>query len=70
MARVEVRTLVDDVDGAEATETVTFALDGVGFELDLSEQNARALRETLQGWVRHARRTGGRQVRGTGPHTS
>jgi len=66
MAQVVVTTLVDDVDGTNATQTVTFALDGVSCELDLSDENARALRAALQGWTKHARRIGGRQRRGTG----
>ena len=28
--------LVDDVDGATAEETVTFSLDGVSYEIDLT----------------------------------
>jgi hypothetical protein len=52
--------LVDDVDGGEAAETVSFALDGVSYEIDVSEENAEALREALAPWVGHARRVGGR----------
>lgn len=52
--------LVDDVDGGEATETVTFALDGVSYEIDVSESNASALRDALAPWVGHARRVSGR----------
>lgn len=52
--------LVDDLDGGEAEETVSFALDGVSYEIDLSEKNATELRESLAGWVGHARRVGGR----------
>jgi hypothetical protein len=52
--------LVDDVDGGEAAETVSFALDGVSYEIDVSEKNATALREALAPWVGHARRVGGR----------
>jgi Lsr2 len=52
--------LVDDVDGGEAAETVSFALDGVSYEIDVSEKNADALREALAPWVGHARRVGGR----------
>ena len=39
--------LVDDLDGNDATETVTFALDGVEYEIDLSEENAAKLRDSL-----------------------
>ncbi|MEO7000057.1 MAG: histone-like nucleoid-structuring protein Lsr2, partial [Terracoccus sp.] len=37
--RVEV-VLIDDLDGGNAAETVTFALDGVTYEIDLSDKNA------------------------------
>lgn len=52
--------LVDDVDGGEADETVTFSLDGVNYEIDLSEANAESLRDSLGEWLGHARRVGGR----------
>ena len=53
--------LVDDIDGSDATETVTFGLDGTTYEIDLSDANAAALRESLSGYVGHARKvTGGR----------
>src|SRR5262245_50504141 len=52
--------LVDDIDGGEAEESVSFAIDGVNYEIDLSESNAVALREALAPWVGHARRVGGR----------
>jgi len=59
--------LVDDVDGGEADETVSFALDGVSYEIDVSAENAESLREALAPWVGHARRVGGRAVtRGRG----
>ena len=52
--------LVDDLDGTEATETVTFGLDGSTYEIDLNDANAAALREALSGYVGHARKvTGG-----------
>jgi hypothetical protein len=52
--------LVDDIDGGEAEESVSFALDGVNYEIDLSENNAASLREALAPWVGHARKVGGR----------
>lgn len=57
-------TLVDDVDGSPAAETVQFALDGVSYEIDLSEAHAAQLRESLAQWVGNARRAGGRRVTG------
>lgn len=52
--------LVDDLDGGKADETVTFALDGVSYEIDLSNAHADELREALAAYVQVARKTGGR----------
>ncbi|MFP8963998.1 histone-like nucleoid-structuring protein Lsr2 [Streptomyces nanhaiensis] len=56
--------LVDDIDGGEADETVTFALDGKTYEIDLTTANADKLRDLLEPYVRNGRRTGGRSARG------
>lgn len=59
--------LVDDLDGSEAAETVTFGIDGNDYEIDLSEANAGALRSALAPYVDAGRkRTGGRRRRGGG----
>lgn len=61
-----VQTLLeDDFDGSEADETVTFGLDGAEYQIDLTAANAAELRDTLEPWVAHARKTGGRRKRGT-----
>lgn len=59
--------LVDDLDGGEADETVTFALDGVTYEIDLTTANADKLRGLLTPYLDSGRRTGGRVGRGRGP---
>lgn len=52
--------LVDDLDpSVDADETVSFALDGKSYEIDLSAANAAALRETLAHYVGAARKAGG-----------
>jgi hypothetical protein len=56
--------LVDDLDGSEADETLTFGLDGTTYEIDLSDSNAAALREALSGYVGHARKVAGGTRRG------
>lgn len=66
MAKKVVVQLVDDVDGSEAVETVTFGLDGVSYEIDLSEENAAALRSDLSKWVSAGTRTGGRRAARSG----
>ena len=64
MAQRTTVTLIDDVDGSEADETVEFGLDGVSYEIDLSDRNATALRERLAEYVEHARRRGRTSGRG------
>lgn len=61
MAQKTVR--IDDIDGGEDAETVTFALDGVNYEIDLSQKNAAALRDAFASWVGNARRVSGRSSR-------
>ena len=59
MARKVIVSLIDDFDGtSEADETVTFAIDGVAYEIDLSDTNATKLRETFDQWLPYARRIG------------
>lgn len=61
--RVQV-TLVDDTDGTDAHESVSFALDGVSYEIDLSSHNAEKLRNSLAPWIGFATRSGGRRSTG------
>ena len=56
--------LEDDIDGSDADETVTFALDGTTYEIDLSAKNAAKLRDALAPFIGHARRTAGRRSSG------
>ncbi len=50
--------LVDDIDESEASETVSFALDGTQYEIDLNSSHAEQLRDAMASWVGHARRAG------------
>lgn len=43
MAQKIVTTLTDDLDGSDATTTVTFGLQGVTYEIDLSDVNRDAV---------------------------
>jgi len=61
MAQKTLVQLIDDLDGDEASETITFGLDGQEFEIDLNEANAKALRKTLSPYAEVARSTGGRR---------
>lgn len=55
--RIQVE-LEDDIIGGPADETVAFAVDGRAYEIDLSAENAQALRDALAPWVAAARRVG------------
>jgi hypothetical protein len=62
--------LLDDIDGGEADETVTFAVDGVQYEIDLSKKNAAKMREVLACYVdagSKVGRAGGGPVRAAAP---
>ncbi len=68
MARKTVVTQIDDIDGTVADEAVTFAVDGISYEIDLSSANAAALREALSTYIGAGRRVGGQgRPRGSGP---
>ena len=47
VARIAHATLVDDIDGSQASETVYFSLGGHPYEIDLSDENAAKLRDGL-----------------------
>ena len=57
MARQTIVQLIDDLDQGKADETVSFALDGVGYEIDLSAKNAAKMRDALANYVANARRS-------------
>ncbi len=76
MAKQIIHKLVDDLDGGDAEETVKFALDGIQFEIDLSDKNATKLRELLDPYVAAGTKVarggvvvGGRAARGRGVAT-
>ena len=63
MATKVLTTLQDDIDGSDATQTVRFALDGVEYEIDVSDRNANRLRNSLSEFIAHGRRVGGKRGR-------
>ena len=58
MAQITQVTLVDDLDGGEAAESVSFSLDGKTYEIDLSAKHAAALRDAFAPFISGARRAG------------
>ena len=68
MAQKTIVVVEDDLSGGAADESVTFALDGVTYEIDLSAENARSLRDVLAAYLAAGRRLGGvRRVGGSAP---
>jgi hypothetical protein len=63
MARKIIHQLVDDLDNsvldAGEGETVTFALDGKSYEIDLTAQNAAEFRSLFERYISAGRRVGG-----------
>jgi nucleoid-associated protein Lsr2 len=77
VAKQIIHKLVDDLDGGDAHETVKFALDGIQYEIDLSDKNATRMRELLAPYVGSGTRVarggvvvGGRAARGRGGATA
>jgi hypothetical protein len=69
VARKIVVERIDDLDGTPIKdgtgETVPFSVDGVDYEIDLKEKNAREFHNTLDFYIEHATRVGGRKRRST-----
>ena len=65
MARKEVVELTDDLDQSPASQTIHFGVEGVEYEIDLSEKNAKKFTAALAPYVTNGRRVGGRK-RGAG----
>lgn len=65
MARKVTITLSDDLNPEyEADETLSFAVDGIEYEIDLSSSNAEKFREVVGPYAAAARKVGGRSKRG------
>jgi hypothetical protein len=62
MAQRTIVQLTDDLDGKPIPdgkgETIRFSLDRTDYEIDLTEKNAKALRNTIGKYVAAGRRTG------------
>lgn len=68
MAQKTIVLVEDDLSGGAADESVTFALDGMTYEIDLNAANARSLRDVLASYIAAGRRMGGpRRVGGGAP---
>jgi hypothetical protein len=57
MAQTVIVRMTDDIDGGEADETISFALNGKTYEIDLSAKNAEKLREAFAPFIEKGRKT-------------
>jgi nucleoid-associated protein Lsr2 len=48
--------LVDDLDGSEGAETITYAVNGQDYEIDLSEENAQQFYDAFDIYIEKSRR--------------
>ena len=58
VARKTVVTLIDDIDGEAADRTVSFALAGTTYEIDLNAKNGRRFESVMAPWVEAGRKVG------------
>jgi hypothetical protein len=71
MAKTVSVVVTDDLDGSPEAETVAFAFNGQGYEIDLGQKSRAKLEKSLQPFVDAGRRTAqrrtGKAARDTGP---
>lgn len=66
MAKKTQVMLVDDVDGTPAAKSIIFGFNGVEYTIDLNDSHVQEINADFDKWIKAARRSGGRQRRGTG----
>ncbi len=69
MAKTTVVLINDDLEGGEADESLSFAFEGVGYEIDLNKKNADKLRKALSPYIDAARKTGRSDSHGGTPRS-
>lgn len=62
MAKTTTVVITDDLDGSGEAETVAFAFDGQGYEIDLGKKNLAKFQRSLQPFMDAGRRTAARRA--------
>ena len=66
MATKKIVILTDDMDGGDASRTVTFSFHGTNYEIDLNDTHVENLTAALEPFINAARKIGrGRNQKGT-----
>lgn len=58
MAQLTAVSMTDDLGGGKAAETISFALDGTAYEINLNRRNAKAMRKTILAYAKAGRPAG------------
>lgn len=64
MAKKTIVEIIDDIDGEpidSGGETISFAVNGIEYSIDLNGKNAIEFHRKLDYYIRHAERVGGRK---------
>lgn len=56
MASIVSVVVSDDIDGSSNAETISFGLEGITYEIDLSDKNRAKLDKALAPYIEHSRR--------------
>lgn len=70
MAQKVITEFIDDIDGSVAERTFSFAVDGVGYEIDLSSENIAEFNHAVAGFVESARKAKSGKARSSGVRRS
>ncbi|OZD67272.1 hypothetical protein CH263_11605 [Rhodococcus sp. 06-1059B-a] len=73
MAKKVFVQLVDDIDDKpieSGGEHITFSVNGVGYEIDLSDKNAKEFHRKLDYYIEHSLRVGGKRAKKSGGSVS
>ena len=75
MAKESITLLIDDIEGGEAVEELTFAFRGVEYEIDLNAKNIAALEKVFERYTKAGQRVvhhrgargAGKRAKGSAP---
>lgn len=61
MATKTTTVLIDDIDGTEASKSITFSYEGTNYSIDLNDANAKSFSDALKPYVKVASIIGARR---------
>jgi hypothetical protein len=70
VAKKTIVTLIDDIDGSTAEESIQFSFEGASYEIDLSTENAAAFRSAMKPYLDASRKATSRRPRRSASSTA